>query len=181
MRTELVVTLKRLGAGFLHMLFGSVLCSVLTLSLAPFITNDYVQLIAVLFTFFIFYSLIFTGGYRDGLKDSKRAKIHSEFKYPKYRWFKIGLLLFGMMAGLCFLLFLDKLFWGSEGFFVFYRLFCSVTYPLLLFLEMTELSLLPSYMPFILIAYFLPIPFSAEFGYKMGFLGKLENQAYKYK
>ena len=57
---------KLLLSGLLFMVFGNLLCTIVTVSTAPFMNFEFFKVIVFILTLIIFYSLMFTAGYRDG-------------------------------------------------------------------------------------------------------------------
>ena len=57
---------KLLLTGFLFMMFGNLLCTIVTISTAPFMNIEFFKVVVFILTLAIFYSMIFTAGYRDG-------------------------------------------------------------------------------------------------------------------
>ena len=62
---------KLLLSGLLFMVFGNLLCTIVTVSTAPFMNFEFFKVIVFIFTLIIFYSLMFTAGYRDGDREQK--------------------------------------------------------------------------------------------------------------
>ena len=87
--------------GFGCMAFGNILGGIMTISLAPFLHEWYIPYIAVLFTLFIYGSLLFTAGLRDGQKEAKLLRSKRVESIPKYRWVTLGLILGAVMCVLC--------------------------------------------------------------------------------
>ncbi|MBO6231968.1 MAG: hypothetical protein J6O50_15525 [Ruminiclostridium sp.] len=77
------------GLGFA--VFGDVLGGVMTISLAPLLSEWFIPYIALLFTVFIYASLLFTAGLRDGQKEAKMLRAKRVDSVPKYRWIFVGL------------------------------------------------------------------------------------------
>ena len=52
--------IKLLLSGFLFMVFGNLLSTIVTISTAPFMSFEFFKVIVFILTLFIFYSLMFT-------------------------------------------------------------------------------------------------------------------------
>ncbi len=81
--------------------FGNVLGGIMTVSIAPFLGEWFVPYIALLLTVFIYASLVFTAGMRDGQKEAKMLRNKRVESVPKYRWIIMGLIIAAVMCIPC--------------------------------------------------------------------------------
>ena len=88
---------KLLLSGFLFMVFGNLLCTIVTISTAPFMNFDFFKVIVFIVTLCIFYSLMFTAGYRDGDREQKYVRLHKAEPPKENKWVLIGVILMLMM------------------------------------------------------------------------------------
>lgn len=87
--------------GFGLAVFGNVLGGIMTVSAAPFLSEWFVPYIALLLTVFIYASLLFTAGMRDGQKEAKMLRNKRVESIPKYRWIIMGLIIAAVMCIPC--------------------------------------------------------------------------------
>lgn len=154
--------------GFGCMAFGNILGGILTVSLAPFLKEWYIPYIAVLFTLFIYGSLLFTAGWRDGQKEAKMLRSKRVESVPKYRWIFLGLALGAIMCLLCVYLVLcatkTVLLTGEfllGSLFVFGGLA-----PAFYIIDVSDMSIV---FPIVLMAIYITVtPACAQFGYRFG-------------
>jgi len=76
---------KLLLSGLLFMVFGNLLCTIVTVSTAPFMNFEFFKVIVFILTLIIFYSLMFTAGYRDGDREQKYVRLHKAEQMGAYR------------------------------------------------------------------------------------------------
>ena len=166
--------IKIFAKGFGFMLFGNILSGIMTISLAPFIGEWYISYIALLFTVFIYASLLFTAGMRDGQREKSMLKNKRVESCPKYRWIKMGLILWAVISVPCIVLALGSL--GAvaiTGEFLFaFRFICGAVYPLMhiVGIQGAAAAEIPLWFPLVCIGIYLVLtPISAQTGYKFGF------------
>ena len=159
--------------GFGFMVFGNILGGILTISAAPFIGEWFVPYIAVLLTVFIYGSLLFTAGWKDGQNEAKLLRNHRVESSPKLRWVWLGLILAVLACIPCIILLAGTL--GAlelTGEFLFaFRFICGALAPAIYIAELQQLpaSEYPAAFPLILSAVYLVItPAAAQIGYKFG-------------
>lgn len=166
--------MKILGKGFLYALFGNILSGIMVISIAPAISVWLICLTALLFTLFIYASLLFTAGYRDGQREKILLKNHRIEQSPKYRWLSFGLIIGAVMSIPSVILLLARLGgWVISGEFMFaFRFLNGAVYPFIHIAEMqsTAVADYPLWLPVVLAAvYILISPAAAQLGYKFGF------------
>ncbi len=149
--------------------FGNILGGIMTVSIAPLLSEWYIPYVAVLFTVFIYASLAFTAGLRDGQKEAKMLRAKRVESAPKLRWVFVGLATAAVMCIPCGALLAcalgafpmtGELLLGS--YFVFGALAPT-------FFIIEDASQPPVLFPVILAAVYLIVtPVSAQLGYKFG-------------
>lgn len=166
----LKIFVKGLGYAF----FGNILSGIMVFSIAPAIKIWLLTAVALLFTLFIYGSLLFTAGYRDGQKENKLIVNHRVESSPKYRWIVFGLIIGVVLAIPGFVILAAKL--GAlvvSGEFMFaFRFINGAVTPLLYASEM-QAAAPPDYPMWLCIAfigiYVILTPLVAHIGYKFGF------------
>ena len=160
----LITGVKGLGFG----VFGNVLGGIMTVSLAPFLAEWFIPYIAILLTAFIYASLLFTAGLKDGQKEAKLLRAHRVESSPKYRWIFLGLAIGGVMCVPCAALLASALgAFPMTGELLLASYFVIGAFAPSLF--MTDPQNMPAFFPIILMAAYLILsPVSAQLGYKFG-------------
>ena len=87
------------GLGFA--VFGNILGGIMTISTAPLLGEWFIPYIDILFTAFIYGSLVFTAGLRDGQKEAKMLRAKRVESIPKLRWVFIGIAIAAIMCIPC--------------------------------------------------------------------------------
>lgn len=182
--------IKLLLIGFLYMLLGNVLCTIMTLSTAPFIGMDIIKVVVVILAFIIFYSLMFTVGYKDGDREQNFVRLHKAEPPDSYKWLKIGIILTLVMFIPSVLLLINKL----TGTFLFldmdilpyYRFADGLVYALSLMLipdgkEGNTIEQMNVVLPFIFMLCYSLIPVATHFGYYFGYTQKFDSDKLMYK
>lgn len=163
--------------GFGFMIFGNILGGIMMISLAPFLDLWFIPYIAILFTLFIYGSLLFTAGMNDGRKEDRLFKNKRTESIPKLRWLWFGLIMGAFMSIFCFVLIL-----GIMGvinitgeYLLAFRFICGALSPAMYIAGVQQLpvSEYPMMYPVSLIAVYLVFtPLCAQIGYKFGLDGK---------
>jgi hypothetical protein len=166
MKQESIALTALKGLGFA--VFGNVLGGIMTVSLAPFLSEWFIPYIAILLTVFIYGSLLFTAGMKDGQKQAKLLRRHEIEAVPKLRWIWLGLAIGGIMCIPCAVLLTSalgafpltgELLLGS--YFVL-----GALAPSFFMIDVQQMS--PVF-PLILMAVYLIItPIPAQIGYRFG-------------
>lgn len=166
----LKIFVKGLGYAF----FGNILSGIMVFSIAPVISIWLLTVVALLFTLFIYGSLLFTAGYRDGQREHKLITNHRVESSPKYRWIIMGFIIGTIMAIPGFVILAAKL--GTlalSGEFMFaFRFINGAVAPLLYASEMHAAAPVdyPLWLCFSFIGiYVILSPLLAHIGYKFGF------------
>ena len=171
MHREHILKIFIKGLGFT--LFGNILGGIMTISLAPFLDQWFIPYIAILFTVFIYLSLLFTAGMKDGQNEAKLLRSKAVEEIPKSRWIKIGLVLGGIMCLPCLVLVL-----GINGavnvtgeYLLAFRFICGAVCPAMYIAGVQALPVAeyPMLYPVALMAvYLVTTPAAAQIGYRFG-------------
>lgn len=164
-----------------YMVFGNLLSTIMTISIAVVANVTFVQVIAFIFTTFIFYSLIFTAAYKDGVRERKMVHLKKVDEPNKMRWVNIGLLLWLVMALLALALFVDKAAGLWYDFLLVYRIVCGAVYPLSLLICGNTIDDMAAFVPLIFMAYYALIPLACRIGFKVGYEDKFNPDSIMYQ
>lgn len=174
--------IKLLLSGILFMVFGNLLCTVMTISTAPFIDSAFMKIIIFVFALFIFYSLIFTCGYKDGNSEQNYVRLHKAEPPSDYKWVKIGSVLTAIMAVPSIILLLDKLCGWYFDMTLVHRIIDGMIYPLsLLLVPESSIDSMAVFVPFIYILCYALIPVATHFGFYFGYTQKFDKDKLMYK
>ena len=99
------IFLKGLG----YAVLGNILGGVLTISLAPLLSEWYIPYIAVVVTAFIYSSLIFTAGMKEGHREFRILCEEKSVQLPKNRMLLPGIMISAVMVLVCAALFVCTL------------------------------------------------------------------------
>lgn len=166
----LKIFVKGLGYAF----FGNILSGIMVFSIAPVINIWLLTVVALLFTLFIYGSLLFTAGYRDGQRENKLIINHRVESSPKYRWIIFGIIIGAIMAIPGFVIFASKLgMLTVSGEFMFVFRFVNGTVTPLLYASEMQAAAPADYPLWLCIAfvavYIIVSPLCAHIGYKFGY------------
>ncbi len=169
--------LKIFVKGMGYALFGNILSGIMVFSIAPVINIWFLTVIALIFTLFIYSSLLFTAGYRDGQREYKLVANHRVEASPKYRWIVFGLIIGAVMAIPGFVILAAKLGALSvSGEFMFAFRFINGAVTPLLYASGMHTEAPVDYPMWLCIAfigiYILLSPLPAHIGYKFGIENK---------
>ncbi len=172
--------LKIFAKGLAYTLFGNILSGIMIISIAPMISIWFICLIAFIFTIFIYGSLLFTAGYRDGQRENLMLKNHRVESTPKHRWIILGLICGGIICVPSIIVLLGKLgVLAISGEFMFaYRFLNGAVYPLyhLAGVQSASAAEFPLWLVLTcVLAYIIISPLAAHIGYKFGFDDKTKN------
>lgn len=164
------IFIKGFGFGF----FGNILGGIMTISLAPFISEWFIAYIALLFSLFIYLSLIFTAGLKDGQREKILLRNKRVESSPKYRWLILGAIIGGIMLVPALILLLGVFgVIGLSGEYLFaFRFLSGAVYPLMHVAEAHNVAVaeIPLWYPIASMAIYLVLtPIAAQIGYKFGY------------
>ncbi len=165
--------LKIFAKGLGYAFFGNILSGIMVFSIAPVINIWLLTVVALLFTLFIYTSLLFTAGYRDGQRENSLLKNHRVESSPEYRWIAFGLIIGLIMAIPGFIILLAKLgVFAVSGEFMFAFRFVNGTVTPLLYASEMQAAAPVDYPMWLCIAfigiYMIFSPLAAHIGYKFG-------------
>lgn len=173
--------LKLLLSGGLYMLFGNILCAIMTLSSAPFIGNDFMKVLIFILALAVFYSLMFTAAYKDGNREKRYVTLHKCEEPDMKKWAKIGTALMGIMFLPSLVLFVAKVMNWYFDITLIHRIVDGMIYPLSLLLVRGDIDSMQPFVPFIYMLCYALIPVITHLGFYYGYTGKLENENIMYK
>ena len=166
--------LKIFVKGLGYALFGNILSGIMVFSITPVINVWLLTAVALLFTLFIYGSLLFTAGYRDGQRENKLITNRRVESSPKYRWLIFGLIIGLVMAIPSFIILAAKfgMFGVTQEFMFAFRFISGAVTPLL-YASGMQSAAVADYPLWLCIAfagiYVVLSPLCAHIGYKFGF------------
>lgn len=167
----LKIFVKGLGYAF----FGNLLSGIMIISIAPMISVWFISLVALLFTLFIYASLLFTAGYRDGEREKSMLRNKRVESSPKYRWVVLGLIIGLIISVPTIIVLLGKLgIISISGEYMFaYRFLNGAVFPLYHIAQVhAEVAVadFPLWLMLTCTGIFAAFsPLAAHIGYKFGF------------
>lgn len=158
--------------GLGYMVLGNLMCLILTVSTVPF-TSINVAFTVVLFvlTTFVFYALMFTGGYKDGVKERSMLQ-YDRVDGPTNRWLLVGVLLFGIMC-------IPSIVQLFLNYTIVYRFLCGAIYPLAQLMGVKDYT--EAWQVLVFIAYYALMPLALHLGYRTGISGKFSGGNFMYE
>lgn len=186
-----IVLLKGIG----YVVFGNVLCVFMTMAVHMFGNMWLTNALAIIFGAAIFYSLIFTAAWKNGVKERNRARLHGAEDTKKYRWVSAGLIMFAVAAAPSVVLLLNKLVFPEEDLLLPYQFISGSAYPFVLAFvptaepedfvwvtsEINRVDNMNVLFPVLMIVYYALIPVAAQLGYWAGYNDKLSADKIVYK
>ena len=176
------------GIGFV--VFGNVLCLVMTMAI--FFFGDYViiKILAILFAVLIFFSLMFTVAWQDGVRERKIISRTPELGEKKFRWISVGVIMFLFAAAPTVFLLLNKLFFPESDNLLIYQFISGSAYPFVITFTPKAESLSSSVsrvqtmsvlLPSLLLVYYALIPAVTQLGFWFGYRDKINVDKIVYK
>lgn len=181
-----ILTLK--GIGFV--VLGNVLCLIMTIAIFVFGSNTLIKALADIFSAVIFFSLVFTVAWKNGVKERSLVKFGRVENEVRYRWIAIGLIMFAVAAAPTIFLLINKLFFPERDNLIIYQFISGSAYPLVLTFTpqidtlVTQTSRVESMsvlFPVLMIVYYALIPVLTQLGYWVGFNDKFNTDKIMYK
>ncbi len=193
-----ILLLKGIG----YIVLGNFLCFFMTMALTMFTSNSdnpgfviLMNIIAMLFAVLIFHSLMFTVGWKDGVRERSLVKNHRVESPLPYRWIYLGIILFLIAAAPTIVLLLNKLFFPQADTFFIYRFVSGSAYPFIqTFVPMPELEtkawVQTSYrqiddmsvlFPALMLIFYAIIPVMTQLGWYLGYNDMLNSDKIVYK
>ena len=172
------LVLKGIG----YVVFGNVLCLVMTMAI--FFFGDYaiIKVLAILFAALIFFSLIFTVAWKDGVRERKMISLRPEIGEKKFRWVAIGLIMFVFAAAPTVFLLFNKLFFPESDNLLIYQFISGSAYPFVIAFtpkadslsgSVSRVETMSVLLPSLLLAYYALIPAVTQLGFWVGYRDKL--------
>ena len=173
---------KLLVSGLLYMLFANILCTVMTVSTAPFIGNDFMKVIIFILAVFVFYSLMFTVAYKDGDNEQRYVRLHKEEPPSDYKWVKIGAVMTAVMCLPSLILFIGKVSGWFFDLTLVHRIIDGMVYALsLIIVPDSSIDSMPLFAPFIYMLCYALIPVATHIGFYFGYTGKFDKDKMMYE
>lgn len=186
-----ICTLKGIG----YIVLGNVMCLFMTMAVMMFGDNIFLKIIAILCGTVIFYSLIFTVAWKDGVRERSLVKLNRVESEKKRRWIFIGLVMFVFAAAPTIVLLLNKLFFPEADTLFVYRFISGSSYPFLLTFvppviteneawvqtSMRQIDNMSALFPALMLLFYAPIPVATQFGFRCGYEDKLSKDKIMYK
>ena len=186
-----IITLKGIG----YIILGNAMCLFMTMALAMFGSNWFTNILSILFSSFIFFSLAFTAAWKDGTAERSMLKLGRIEGIKKYRWIWAGLIIYAAAAAPTVVLLLNKLLFPEQDLLLAYRLVSGSALPFLLtFVEpvvteteawvqttLRQIDNMPVIFPVLMLVYYALIPAATQLGYWCGVNDKLNTEKIMYK
>lgn len=185
------------GIGYL--VLGNIMCLFLTMALTMITysagADIFFNILAIICGTAVFFSLMFTLGWKEGSREHSLVKNHRVEAPQKYRCLLLGIILYVIAALPSLLLLLNKLYYPQEDFLLIYRFINGSALPFLqTFIPKPDLQTFPwqatdyrqiDYMsplvPGLLLAYYAIIPVMTQLGWHIGYTDKLNKDKIMYK
>lgn len=176
------------GIGFV--VFGNVLCLVMTMAI--FFFGDYaiIKILAILFAVLIFFSLVFTAAWKDGVRERKIMSRSTELGEKKFRWIAVGAIMFVFAAAPTFFLLFNKLFFPESDNLLIYQFISGSAYPFVITFtpkaeslssSVSRIETMSVLLPSLLLVYYALIPAVTQLGFWVGYRDKLNTDKIMYK
>ena len=188
------------GTGYI--LLGNVLCFFMTMALTMFTGRSdnpgfviLMNVIAMLCAAAIFHMLIFTVGWKDGVRERSLVKNHRVDGPLPHRWIFLGLIMFAIAAAPTVILLLNKLFFPQEDTFFIYRFISGSAYPFIqTFVPMPEITTdawvhtdlrqidnMSPLFPALMLLFYAVIPVMTQLGWYIGYTDRFNKDNIMYK
>lgn len=174
--------IKLIGMGCLYMLLGNIMCAIMTISTAPLIGEMFMKIIAFILTLAIFYSLVFTAGYKDGDREQHIVRLHKLEPPKTSKWIVIGAVMMVIMFIPSIILMLDKLCGWYFDMTLVHRIIDGMVYPLsLILVPESTIDSMQAYVPVIYMLCYAPIPAVTHLGFYFGYTQKFDKDKIMYQ
>lgn len=173
--------IKLLLSGLLYMLLGNIMCAVMTVSLAPFITHEFIKIMSFLFSIFIFYALVFTVAFKDGQREQSMVRLRKVEEPNKNKWITIGFLMMGIMFLPSMVLLIIKISGAWFDPMIVFRFVCGMVYPLSILISPGGIDSMAVFTPVIYMLCYAAIPVATHIGFYLGYTDKLNKDKIMYK
>lgn len=182
------------GAGFI--VLGNVMCLIATMGLTMFGKNLFTNVLGMIIAVLIFYLLVFTVAWKDGVAERSLVKNGRVDAPLKYRWIMIGIAMFGFAVIPTVVLLLNVLFFPEADTLFFYKFINGSAFPFVsTFIPVPEISdyvwseaaqtrqidNMSVLFPALMLVYYAFIPAVTQLGYYMGYNDKLNTDKIMYQ
>lgn len=176
------------GIGFV--VFGNVLCLVMTMAVFMFGDHFIIKILAILFAALIFFSLMFTVAWKDGVRERKLVNLHPELGEKKYRWVLTGAVMFVFAAAPTIFLLLNKLLFPEGDNLLIYQFVSGSAYPFVIAFtpkpeslssDISRVQTMSVILPSLLLVYYALIPAVTQIGFRCGYCDKLNTDKIVYR
>lgn len=185
------ITLSGIG----YIVLGNVMCLFMTMAVTMFGSNLFTHIVAILCGSTVFFSLIFTVAWKDGVRERSVVKLGREHSEQKFRWIAPGLVMFAVSAAPTVVLLLNKLFFPDSDTFLLYRFVSGSAFPFILtFVEpvvteneawvqttLRQIDNMPVLFPVLMLVFYALVPVATQLGYWCGYNDKLSKDKIMYK
>ncbi|MDE6728172.1 MAG: hypothetical protein K2J80_09585 [Oscillospiraceae bacterium] len=176
------------GIGFV--VFGNVLCLVMTMAIFMFGSHVIIKMLAIIFAVLIFFSLMFTVAWTDGARERKIVSLHPELGEQRYRWIAIGAVMFALAAAPTVFLLINKLFFPESDNLIIYQFVSGSAYPFVIAFtpkpeslasDISRVETMSALLPSLLLVYYALIPAVTQLGFWAGYRDKINTDRIMYK
>lgn len=177
-----------LGLGYV--VFGNVLCLIMTMAIFMFGDIVIMRILSVLFAAAIFFSLIFTVAWKDGVRERKIVSSHPELGERPRRWIAAGLIMFAAAAAPTVFLLVNKLFFPEQDNLIIYQFVSGSAYPFVIAFtpsakslssDVSRVETMSVLLPSLLLAYYALIPAVTQLGFLAGYNDKINTDRIMYR
>ena len=168
------------GLGFV--VLGNVLCTVMTCAVYVFGNNLITRALSISFGSIIFYSLIFSFGWKEGLREQSLVRYKRVSRGKKYRVLYAGAIMYVFAVIPSVVLLFNKLFFPERDILMVYQLLSGSAFPFVqAFIppvsaevawegtELLRINNMSAAFPVLMCVYYLLIPALAQLGFYTGF------------
>lgn len=180
------LVLKGIG----YVVFGNVLCLVMTMAIFFFGDHVIIKVLAIMFAALIFFSLVFTAAWKDGTRERKLMNHDPGLGEKKLRWLAVGAVMFAVAAAPTVFLLLNKLFFPERDNLLIYQFISGSAYPFVITFtpkadslssSVSRVGTMSVLLPSLLLVYYALIPAVTQLGFWVGYRDKLNVDKIVYK
>lgn len=186
-----ILLLKGIG----YIVLGNVLCLFMTMALSMFGGNIVLNILAIVCGTLVFHMLVFTAGWKDGVRERSLMKNHRVDSPLKYRWIILGIIMFVIAAAPTIVLLLNKLFFPQEDTFYLYRFISGSAFPFIqtfvpqpdldtkawIPTDYRQIDSMPALFPALMLIFYAIIPVMTQLGWYIGYTDKFNTDNIVYK
>lgn len=193
MKRESFIILSLKGIGYI--IFGNVLCLFMTMGLGMFGSNIFTKILAIVCGVLIFYLLVMTIAWKNGVRERSLVKLGRVESEKKYRWIFIGIIMYIFAALPTVILLLNKLYFPEQDLLILYRFASGSAYPFVMSFippvitesdawvetSLRQIDNMSVLFPILMLVYYILIPVATQIGYYLGFHDVLSKERIMYK